>query len=147
MKPEYAILVVEDEDNDFLLLRRAFAQVNNSDDVSIHRARDGLEAMHYLQGKNEYADRDRYPYPEVLIVDLKMPRVSGLELLEWIRDHPEHRVIPTVIMSSSAQHTDVLKAYELGANTYFVKPSNFQDLVRLTQNVHAYWLQGIKPQR
>jgi CheY-like chemotaxis protein len=71
--------------------------------------------------------------------------MSGLELLAWIRDHPDCRVIPTVIMSSSQQDVDVAKAYELGANTYFVKPTTFQDLVALTKSIQDYWLRGTRP--
>lgn len=143
MKPNYAILVVEDDDSDFFLLERAFRK--NHITNPIFRVKDGLDGLHYLQGSGEFSDRTKYPFPDVIILDLKTPRMSGLELLAWIRDHPDCRVIPTVIMSSSEQDIDVSKAYELGANTYFVKPSTFKDLVALTRTIQDYWRHGTRP--
>jgi len=143
MKPNYLILVVEDDDSDFFLLERAFRK--NKIENPIVRVKDGLEGLHYLQGSGEYTNREQHPFPDVIVLDLKTPRMSGMELLAWIKDHPECRVIPTVIMSSSQQDVDVSKAYELGANTYFVKPSTFEDLVELTRTIQTYWLKGVKP--
>jgi CheY-like chemotaxis protein len=143
MKPNYLILVVEDDDSDFFLLERAFRK--NKIENPIIRVKDGLEGLHYLQGSGDYTDREKFPYPDVIILDLKTPRMSGMELLAWIKDHPECRVIPTVIMSSSQQDVDVAKAYELGANTYFVKPTTFEDLIELTNSIQTYWLKGMKP--
>lgn len=143
MKPNYLILVVEDNDSDFFLLERAFRK--NKIENPVVRVKDGLEGLHYLQGSGEYSDRDKFPFPDVIILDLKTPRMSGLELLAWIRDHPDCRVIPTVIMSSSEQDVDVSKAYELGANTYFVKPSTFEDLLELTKTIEDYWRRGTRP--
>ena len=143
MKTNFIILVVEDEDSDFYLLERAFRKNNIQNPII--RAKDGLEGLHYLQGSNEYSDREKFPFPDVVILDLKTPRMTGLELLEWIREHPECRVIPTVIMSSSQQDADIEKAYQLGANTYFVKPTNFQDLVDLTASIQEYWRRGTRP--
>lgn len=143
MKPNYLILVVEDDDSDFFLLERAFQK--NKITNPIVRVKDGLEGLHYLQGSGDFADRHKHPFPDVIILDLKTPRMSGLELLAWIRDHPECRVIPTVIMSSSQQDIDVTRAYELGANTYFVKPTRFQDLVELTKSIQQYWRHGTRP--
>jgi len=143
MNPNYTILVVEDDETDFYLLQRAFRK------SGIHNPivwlKDGLEGLHYLEGKDEFSQRDKHPFPDVIVLDLKTPRMSGLELLSWIRDHPECRVIPTIIMSSSQQDADIARAYELGANTYFVKPTDFQALVELTRSIHDYWLRGTKP--
>ena len=143
MNPNYTILVVEDEDSDFYLLQRAFKK--NDILNPIQRVKDGLEGLHYLQGAGDYADRAKYPFPEVIILDLKTPRMTGLELLAWIRDHPESRVVPTIIMSSSQQDQDIASAYELGANTYFVKPTDFQTLVQMIGSIHDYWLRGARP--
>ncbi|MGZ4964062.1 MAG: response regulator [Limisphaerales bacterium] len=143
MKPNYLILVVEDDDSDFFLLERAFRK--NKIENPIVRVKDGLEGLHYLQGSGDYTDREKFPFPDVIILDLKTPRMSGLELLAWIREHPECRVIPTVIMSSSQQDVDVSKAYELGANTYFVKPTTFEDLIQLTRTIQDYWRRGSRP--
>lgn len=143
MKSNYLILVVEDDDSDFFLLERAFRKNNIQNPIV--RVKDGLDGLHYLQGTGDFTDRDKYPFPDVIILDLKTPRMSGMELLAWIRDHPDCRVIPTVIMSSSQQDVDVSRAYELGANTYFVKPTTFEDLIQLTNTIQDYWRRGARP--
>jgi len=145
MKSEYCILVAEDDDNDFMLLRRAFDKSGSKQ--RLERVMDGLQAIDYLEGKGAFTDRLKFPSPDILIVDLKMPRMTGLELLSWIRDHPQYRVIPTLIMSSSDQQVDIAKAYDLGANTYFVKPSDFETLRTLVKSIGDYWLHGIRPAR
>src|SRR5580704_17786193 len=139
----YAILLVEDEENDAMLLKMAFKK--NSILNPFHWVKDGLEAIAYLNGEGVYANHALYPFPEVLIVDLKMPRMSGLELLQWIRDHSEYKVIPTIIMTSSRQYSDIEKAYELGANTYMIKPSSFDDLAKIVKLAHEYWAASVKP--
>jgi CheY-like chemotaxis protein len=139
----YTILLVEDEDNDATLVQMAFKR--NKIENPVQWARDGLEAVAYLNGEGVYADRTRYPFPEVLILDLKMPRMNGLELLAWIREHPEFRVIPTIIMTSSRHDPDIEKAYTLGANTYMLKPSAFEELARLVKLAHDYWAASVKP--
>jgi CheY-like chemotaxis protein len=139
----YTILVVEDEESDALLLKRAFKRNNILNPVQW--VKDGLEAIAYLNGQGVYADRALYPFPEVMILDIKMPRMDGLELLAWIRDHPDFRVIPTIIMSSSRQDHDITRAYELGANTYQIKPSSFDELTKLVKSAHEYWTLSIKP--
>jgi CheY-like chemotaxis protein len=139
----YVILLVEDEENDAMLLKMAFKKNNILN--PIHWVKDGLEAIAYLNGEGVYANHALYPFPEVLIVDLKMPRMSGLELLQWIRDHSNYKVIPTIIMSSSRQDSDIEKAYELGANTYIIKPSSFDELARVVKLTHEYWAASVKP--
>ena len=139
----YTILLVEDEENDATLLKMAFTK--NKILNPVQWVRDGLEAIAYLNGEGIYADRTLYPFPEVLLLDLKMPRMTGLELLAWIRDHPNFRVIPTIIMSSSKQDIDIEKAYNLGANTYMLKPSAFDELARMVKTAHEYWAVSVKP--
>jgi CheY-like chemotaxis protein len=139
----YPILLVEDEENDALLVQMAFKK--NEIPNPVRWVRDGLEAIAYLNGEGNFADRELHPFPGVLILDLKMPRMTGLELLAWIRDHPEFRVIPTIIMSASQLDSDVEKAYALGANTYMIKPSAFDDLARIVKLAHEYWAVSIKP--
>jgi len=140
---DYTILLVEDEENDATLLQMAFKK--NDIRNPVKWVTDGLEAVAYLNGDGVYADRQKYPFPEVLILDLKMPRMTGLELLAWIREHPPFRFIPTIVMTSSCQDQDVQKAYELGANTFMTKPSSFDELVDLTESFHRYWTLAIKP--
>jgi CheY-like chemotaxis protein len=144
-KTPFAILVVEDNDDDAFLLMRAFQKSGIVNPIL--RVKDGLEAIAYLEGSGDYGDREKYPFPSLLFVDLKMPRLSGFELLAWVREHPEFRRIPTIIMSASHQDSDVNRAYELGASTYFVKPSSMDELTRLVRSIHAYWAQGTKPNR
>src|SRR4051812_21729962 len=116
-----AALVAEDDDYDFLLLERALLASHSK--ISVQRARDGVEAKEYLVGEGKFSDRRQHPIPDIVLLDLKMPRMSGFDLLEWIHANPEHAVIPTVVMSNSKQDQDVQRAYRLGANTYFLKPS------------------------
>jgi len=141
----YTILLVEDEENDATLLKMALKKNNIPNPVQW--VRDGLEAIAYLNGEGEFADRSKFSFPEVLIVDLKMPRMGGLELLSWIREHPEFKVIPTIIMTSSRLDVDIEKAYTLGANTYMIKPSSFDELARMTKLAHDYWGASEKPRK
>src|SRR4051812_20700406 len=133
----YTILLVDDDENDVLLTRMAFEKSGVVN--PIHWARDGVDAVAYLQGEGDYSDRGSYPIPELMILDLKMPRMTGLELLEWINKHPEHRVIPTIIMTSSRLEQDIRKAYHLGANTYMTKPSSLEELAKMAKAAHEYW--------
>lgn len=143
MKPNLTVLVAEDEETDYYLLERALRKTNIG--IQIHWVRDGVDAIHYLKGEGEYADRDRFPIPDMVMLDLKMPGTTGMEVLEWIRDNPRFRVIPTLVMTSSQQDKDVQRAYHLGANTYFVKPSRFDALTELCKQISNYWSQGLKP--
>jgi CheY-like chemotaxis protein len=143
METTFPILVVEDQESDFILLKRAFERVKVTN--TIQWARDGYEALDYLQGKGKFADRFKYPLPDILIVDLKMPRMSGFELLAYIHNNPDFRVIPTVVMSASKQDSDLRKAYDLGASTFFVKPTDFHTLVELVKRLYDYWRLAEKP--
>lgn len=139
----YTILLVDDDENDALLVKMAFQK--NGIQNPVQWAKDGLEAVAYLNGEGDYANRRVYPFPEVLILDLKMPRMSGLELLAWVRDHPEFKVIPTIIMTSSKLDADIEKAYHLGANTYMLKPSSLDELTKMVKAAHEYWSLSVKP--
>jgi CheY-like chemotaxis protein len=137
------ILVVEDDPNDTLLLQRALKK--NGIDLPMHVCGDGAEAMAYLKGQDRYANRDEFPFPRVLVTDLKMPRCSGFDLLEWLHQHPECNLFPKIVLSASAQEADVSRAYQLGANCYFRKPSTFEELCKLVQVVNAFWLAAVMP--
>jgi CheY-like chemotaxis protein len=141
--PDYTILLVEDDENDAMLLKMAFEK--NSIPNPVQWVKDGLEAVAYLNGDGIYADRAKYAFPEVLLCDLKMPRMSGLELLAWISEHPDFKVIPTIIMTSSKQEIDVENAYKLGANTYMTKPISFDELANMVKLTHQYWAVSAKP--
>lgn len=131
------ILLAEDDENDALLMQRAFNKTGQR--VTMTVLRNGQEVIDYLQGLAAYADRSRYPLPDLLLLDLKMPQRNGFEVLEFVKTHEELKRIPTVLLSSSRQHRDILKAYDLRANSYLVKPTAFTDLTTLTQNICSYW--------
>ena len=141
----YTTLLVEDDENDAFLFKLALerGKILNP----FHWVKDGTEAIAYLMGESPYTNRTAFPLPELLVLDLKMPRMTGLELLAWLRDHPEFRVIPTIVMSSSMENVDVREAFHLGANTYFMKPGNFDSFAKLAKVVHDYWQSSIKPAR
>ncbi len=129
---DFLILLVEDEESDALLLQRALRR--HGVNAPVQWVKDGLEALHYLQGDDHFTQT-----PELIILDLRMPRMSGLELLAWLRDRPSLRSIPTVVMSSSSSSKDIQQAYALGAHTYTVKPSDFGTLVKLVKAAYAEW--------
>jgi CheY-like chemotaxis protein len=122
-------LLVEDDENDFLLLRRALQRADPAS--KLQWVKDGTEAQEYLLGLNRYSDRDKFPLPFVVLSDLKMPRCSGLELVQWLRNQPGFRGLPFIMFSSSDQQADVGLAYQDGANWYLAKPSTFHDLVEM----------------
>ncbi len=146
MNESFTILVAEDSSDDALLLLRALRKNNIDNPVQI--VRDGEEAIAYLEGIGPYADRNQFPRPKFMILDLKMPRKSGLDVLDWLKKHPKFQVIPTLILSTSKEHRDVVNAYRLGASSYMVKPSTFTDLQQMVKVIHDYWLlaQKLDPQ-
>jgi CheY-like chemotaxis protein len=135
----YTILLVEDEDNDVQLLRRAFTKANLLNPVQV--VNNGDDACAYLAGEGRFADRQQYPLPILVLLDLKLPRKSGLEVVQWIRAQPNgiHRV-PIVILTSSRESKDLDRAYDLGANSYLCKPVEFEDLMQLVKALKTYWL-------
>ena len=132
------ILLVEDNMDDALLLRRAFAKAGIIN--AIVHLEDGDGAVAYLDGTGEYADRDRYPLPCLTLLDLKLPRRSGLEVLEWMRAQVGLKRIPVVVLTSSQQPSDINRAYDLGANSYLVKPVSFDTLLEMARALNLYWL-------
>lgn len=137
MTPKNVLLHVEDDPNDVLLLQRAFKKANLA--VPIQAVGDGDKAVAYLSGAGEYADREKFPLPALVLLDLKMPRKSGLETLAWIRGEAKLRRLVVVVFTSSRHDEDVNKAYELGANSYVVKPVGFDTLVELVRLLNQYW--------
>ena len=140
------VLLVEDDLNDIFLVKRAFklAEVKNPLQV----VTDGQEAMLYLKGEGKYADRHLYPLPKLIVMDIKMPRKSGFEVLEWVKNSGRPlRRIPVVIVSSSDNPDDINQAYELGANAYMVKPVEYRAVEHLFQAITQYWgLECAKPE-
>jgi CheY-like chemotaxis protein len=138
------IMVAEDDENDVLLLLRALKKIGMGDSVNV--CRDGVDAIEYLQGRGQYDDRQRHPFPNVIITDLKMPRKGGMEVLRWLREHPECHVIPLIVLSSSNQYRDVSDAYREGANCYLKKPSSFEELQHLMKALFDFWSLCEKPE-
>ena len=134
------ILLAEDDPNDVILLQRAMDRASLSAG-SLKVVRDGEEAISYLCGRGIYADRQLYPLPALLLLDLKMPRKSGLEVLSWLRKHTQLRFLTVVFLTSSNSSEDIRLAYEAGANSYLVKPVEFTEMVRMIKNVSSYWLE------
>jgi CheY-like chemotaxis protein len=132
------ILLVEDEENDVMLLQRAFRRAGMVNPLQV--VRHGDDAVAYLEGTGEFADRAKYPLPVLVLLDLKLPRRTGLEVLEWVKERPGLKKIPIVVLTSSKNDSDVDRAYELGANSYLVKPVSFETLLELVKSLELYWL-------
>ena len=135
--PTLMLLLVEDDRDDVLFFKRALAKRGRS--VSMAVAHDGEEAIDYLAGRGVYADRGLHPPPTHVLLDLKLPKKSGLEVLEWMRGHPELSRLPASILSSSAQGNDVNQARDMGIDHYWIKPVAFEELLRLIERV-LEWL-------
>jgi CheY-like chemotaxis protein len=139
----FPILVAEDDALDADLLERALRRAGITG--FLHFVPDGAQAIEYLEGRGPYAERSQFPFPKVIITDLKMPRVTGLELLQWLSSHRHCHVIPTILLSSSAMSQDIASAYKLGASTYFQKPTTFEGLVKLMTHLKHYWCESELP--
>lgn len=138
-----SILLVEDDYNDILLIQRAFRKANIQQPMNM--VSNGDEAIAYLNREGEYADTQTYPIPKLVLLDLKLPRRSGLEVLEWINQQPVLKRLLIVVLTSSRENSDLDRAYNLGANSYLVKPVNFQDFVKLIELVDTYWFNLNQP--
>ena|SRR5580765_3991476 len=135
--PESIILLVEDNNEDITLIERAFRRVMPA--VTLKVLRNGEEAIAYLLGEGEFGDRKRHPMPDLILLDLKIPRKSGLEVLAWIWEQPELEPIRVVVLTGSDNSSDIERVRELDAY-YQLKPSNFGDLVTFIETICARWL-------
>jgi CheY-like chemotaxis protein len=133
------LLLVEDNPDDVLLARRAVRKAALP--VSLRVVGDGDEAVAYLDGSAGFGDRGQHPLPALVLLDLKLPRRSGLEVLRWIRSQPHLATMPVVVLTSSSEDEDIQKAYALGANSYLQKPVAFNGLVQLLGVLGLYWFQ------
>jgi len=132
MNTTLPILLIEDNPMDVDLTRRAFIRHNLANPLDV--ARDGQEAVDFI-AKWEAGE----PIPVVILLDLKLPKVSGLEVLRTVRTHPDFRTIPVVILTSSAEDQDIREAYLLGANSYIVKPVDFDKFIEVARQIELYW--------
>lgn len=139
MKITFApILIIENDPNDVLLVQRAFRR--GGLDVSMRLVRSGDEAIAYLRGDGLFADREAYPLPVMLVVDLKMPGTDGFEVITWVRSQPVLKRLPVVVLTSSRDARDVNRAYDAGATSYLVKPVAFDALQKMLTTFGHYWL-------
>ena len=132
------ILLVEDNPNDVELMLHAFRKHNLSN--SIHVVRDGAEALEFVFGTDAAAPHSTEPSPKVILLDLKLPKVDGLEVLRRLKTDPCTRAIPVVVLTSSREERDIVESYQLGVNSYIVKPVDFGQLVESVRQLGLYWL-------
>lgn len=131
------ILLVEDSPDDVVLIHRSFKKAQIA--AQIHVVNDGEAAIRYLAGEGEFADREAHPLPNLVLLDLKLPLKSGFEVLAWIRANPDLRRTLVVVLTSSAELQDVRHAYDLGANSYLVKPVSPDAMQSMAAGLGLYW--------
>jgi two-component system response regulator len=141
---EFVVLIAEDDPNDLELLRLATYR-EGVRAVRFKHVIDGQEAIDYLEGRGEYTDRHQNPFPDLVVLDLKMPRIDGLEVLDWLRGHPICQRLPVVMLSGSGLEKDVESAYRLGVKTYFAKPGSLDGYKTLARIMIDYWRQSQRP--
>ena len=143
MKNSGTILHVEDRPEDVFLLKYAFTRAEITNPVQV--AIDGQEAIDYLAGKGKYADRAQFPFPCLVLLDLKLPVKSGIEVLQWIRSQPSLKSLIVIILSSSIYEGDIKRAYELGVNAFLVKPSESKVTFDMCKALKHFWLEHNQP--
>jgi two-component system response regulator len=144
VKSKFNVLLAEDNPIDLRLFHLALKR-NGGRDVEIQEVGDGLEAIEYLKGEGKFADRFHHPFPHLLILDLKMPRVDGLQVIRWIRKNKHLSRLPVVMLSGSGLQKDIAEAYRLGVNSYFTKPTDFKKFEHLLGLLFDYWKMTEQP--
>lgn len=137
------ILLAEDNENDVLFFRRAFRDYSAGSIV--HVVNDGEQAIEYLKGEGRYANRDEYPLPTLLLLDLKMPRNDGFEVLQWVRRQIDLRGLLVVVLTTSERIADINRAYQLGANSFLTKPLDLDEFRLMVQSLRTYWFNFNRP--
>ena len=136
--PQYPVLLVEDNSDDELLILRSLKTANLENEIVV--ARDGAEALDYLFAGGAYADRAQEQLPVVVLLDLKLPKIDGLEVLRRIRADERTKLLPVIVLTSSDEDKDVIDSYRLGANSYVQKPVKFDEFASAVQQLGLYWL-------
>lgn len=145
MRDTLVILIAEDNENDAFLVRRAVQKADISNQV--HFVRDGQAVMDYLSGAGPYADRTAHPMPHFVLMDIRMPRQSGLYALQWIREQPKLKRLPVMIVSDCIEENDIKRAHELDAYSYIVKPASIEQMARELKRFYVYWWPMMSSQR
>ena len=138
MSDQALFLLVEDNEDHVILIRRAFVKSKVVNPLQV--VRTGEDALGYLEGTGRFSNRAEFPLPAVILLDLKLNGMDGFDVLRWIRQQPGFRAVRVVVLTSSNAIQDVNQAYQLGANSFLVKPVDFEDFVRVTQALQGYWL-------
>ncbi len=136
MNSSLNILLAEDNEDEVFLLQQAIKKAKVA--ICLHVVRDGLEAQSYLKGDGAYVNREQYPFPDVLLLDLNMPRMNGFEVLQWVRGDDQCRRLVVHVLTASARGTDVDRAHELCANSYIIKPARVDELVAFVTALHQW---------
>jgi CheY-like chemotaxis protein len=138
VQTQSVILLVEDSEDDTFLLKRAFKKANVPN--LIFTVRTGAEATLYLLGEGKYSDRACFPSPSLMLLDLKLPDMNGLDVLKWVRARPEFASLRVVVLSGVADEKLVKRAYQLGASSFLAKPSEYAALVQMSGSLRDFWL-------
>lgn len=138
MSDQALVLLVEDNEDDLALVRRAFDKGKVVNPLQV--VRSGEEALEYLVGTGRYSNRLEYPVPELILLDLKLPGIDGFQVLRWIRQQPGLKALRIVVLTSSTHMDDATLAYQSGANSFLVKPVDFDEFVNITNAIQGYWL-------
>jgi len=142
---EVEILLVEDNKNDAELIIRTLRKINLANNL-VH-VKDGAEALDFLFAREQFAGREKKIIPRIIMLDIKMPRVDGMEVLRQIRAHEDTKYIPVVIMTSSKEEQDIIKGYQLGVNSFVVKPIDFKEFAKAVSELGMYWVLTNQPPR
>ena len=136
------ILLVEDDPNDVMLIRKAVQKILSGIPLAV--VPNGQEAVGYLKGEGLYANRGVYPFPDIVLLDLKMPLMNGFEVLRWVRQQPRLKRLPVIVLTGSVQESDARLAYEMGANSYVIKPADFNQLLEMIKTLGNFWFGGTR---
>ncbi|HWD92704.1 MAG TPA: response regulator [Verrucomicrobiae bacterium] len=134
------ILVAEDDEDYVVLIKQVFARAHIPN--PIHVVWNGEEAIAYLKGEGKYSNREEFPLPDIVLLDLKMPRVNGMEVLKWVRQQPSLASLRILVLTSSEHRRDIDEAYQLGANSFLVKPLDFRDFTHLSRLIADFWFKA-----
>jgi CheY-like chemotaxis protein len=142
-RPLGTILLIEDEESDAALLRRGFEKIKVLNPI-VHLT-NGDDALFYLEGRGQYADRTLYPLPALILLDLKLPGMTGFQLLQWMRTRGDVRRIPVVVLTGDDGPETINSAYDLGANSYLLKSADADEIARMVKAIRQYWIELNEP--